>query len=315
MERSIKAILISVVTGCRNEEGNLEPLYDRISVAFRELPDCDFELIVADNASTDGSREVLRKLCSADRRVKAIFNARNFGPERSGGNAVLQASGEAVICMAADLQNPPELIPIFVRRWKEGHKVVGAIKTNSDEALISKWARNLYYEIVNRMSYVRPIRNFTGFGLYDRKVIEAVRQIADPDPFFRGAVAELGYRIFQVSYVQPARVSGKSSYNLLRLIDHGILGLISMTKVPLRLATLAGFCCSIVCFLVGLWYLVEKLLHWHEFVLGSAPLVVGLFMLASIQLLFIGIIGEYIGAIYTKISRRPLVSELERINF
>jgi len=307
--------LISIVTGCRNEEGNLQNLYNRIVEVFLGLPEYDFELIVADNRSTDSSRNILRSLCTKDRRVKAIFNSRNFGPERSGGNAILQVSGNAVVCMAADLQNPPEMIPEFVAHWREGYKIVAAIKINSEESWFWKTARNFYYDLVNRMSYAKPVKNFTGFGLYDRQVIEMIRQIGDPDPFFRGAIAELGYDMYQVEYVQPARAAGKSSYNMLRMVDHGILGLISQTKVPLRLATLAGFSCSIFCFMIGMFYLIQKLLHWRDFVLGAAPLVVGLFMLASIQLFFIGVIGEYIGAIFTKVSGRPLVAETERINF
>lgn len=307
--------LISLITGCRNEEGNLRELYSRVAAVFATLPGYDFELIVADNASTDGSRAVLRELCRSDRRVKAIFNARNFGPERSGGNALLSARGDAVVCLASDLQNPPEMVAEFITHWEAGHKVVAAVKVGSDEGWLFGLARSCYYELVQRMSYATPLKNFTGFGLYDREVIDHIRRMADPDPFFRGAIAEFGYPMYQVPFVQPARKRGLSSYNWLRLVDHGILGLISQTKAPLRIATLSGFVCSLLSMMTGLFYLVRKLVFWDEFSLGTAPLVVGLFCLASVQIFFIGVIGEYIGAIHTRLSNRPLVVEQERINF
>ncbi len=281
---------------------------------FTQLPGYDFELIVADNDSQDRSREILRELGGEDRRVKAIFNARNFGPERSGMNAILQASGLAVVCLASDLQNPPEMIARFVREWEKGHKIVGAVKTKTEDSWELRLLRKIYYDVVARMSYATPLKNFTGFGLYDRQVIEQFRRLTDTDPFFRGAIAEMGYKIHRVYFEQPPRKGGRSSYNLLRLIDHGILGLISQSKVPLRLATLSGFACSVISFLIGSWYLLLKMIHWNEFNLGMAPIAVGLFMLASVQLFFVGVLGEYIGAIFTKVSSRPLVIEEERIN-
>jgi glycosyltransferase involved in cell wall biosynthesis len=307
--------LISIVAGCRNEEGNLRELHRRIVAVFEKLPAYDFELIIADNDSQDRSREILRELCREDRRVKAIFNARNFGPERSGGHAILQMSGLAVVCMAADLQNPPEMIEEFVHRWEEGHKIVGAVKKGSEETLVFKLARNFYYNLVDAIAHTKPLKNFTGFGLYDREVIEQVRQVADPEPFFRGMIAEFGYEVFTIEFVQPARKRGLSKYNILSLIDHGILGLISQTRVPLRLATLGGFVFSVVSFLLGMAYLVYKILFWRSFTLGIAPLVVGLFFLFSVLLFFVGVVGEYIGAIFAKVSNRPLVIEKERINF
>jgi polyisoprenyl-phosphate glycosyltransferase len=307
--------IISVVTGCRNEEENLPELYDRIVATFQKLPNYDFEFIIADNDSTDGSQQVIRTICARDPRVKAIFNARNFGPERSGGNAILQASGVAVVCLAADLQNPPEMIEEFVKYWEEGYRIVGAVKTHSHESWLFRNARNLYYDLVRKMSYASPVKNYTGFGIYDREVMEHIRRMKDPDPFFRGAIAEFGYKMKQIPFVQPARKRGFSSYNMFRLVDHAILGLISQTKVPLRLATLAGFSFSAISFLIGLWYLIYKLIFWKSFTLGVAPLVVGVFMFASVQLFFVGVLGEYIGAIYTKVSNRPLVVERERINF
>jgi polyisoprenyl-phosphate glycosyltransferase len=307
--------LISVVAGCYNEEANLNEFYQRIAAVFTRLPGYDFELIVADNDSQDRSREILRGLGAADRRVKAIFNARNFGPERSGLNAILQASGLAVVCLASDLQNPPEMIEQFVREWEKGHRIVGAVKTRTTESWELRLLRHVYYNIVSRMSYATPLKNFTGFGLYDRQVIENFRRMDDCDPFFRGAIAEMGYKIHRINFEQPPRVGGRSSYNLLRLIDHGILGLISQSKVPLRLATLSGFAFSLLSLGIGLWYLIHKLLYWNEFNVGVAPVVVGIFFFSSVQLFFVGILGEYIGAIHTKVSNRWLVVEQERINF
>jgi polyisoprenyl-phosphate glycosyltransferase len=307
--------LISIVCGCRNEEGNLPELYERINSVFSALPAFDFELIIADNDSRDSSREVIRNLCRSDVRVKAIFNTRNFGPERSGGNAILQAQGRAVICVASDLQTPPEVIPQFIKHWQEGFRIVAAIRKGSEEGFVMRKLRVLYYGLVQSMSHTRPLKHFTGFGLYDRTVIEEIRKVADPDPFFRGIIAEFGFPVYCVDYIQPKRRRGKTSYNWYRLLDHGILGLFSQTRVPLRLATLLGFVTAVIAFLVGAVYFILKLFYWKSFSIGIAPVIIGLFFFASVQLIFVGILGEYIGAIYTKVANKPLVVEEERINF
>ena len=307
--------IISIATSCYNESENLEELYFRITQVFNDLEKYDFEFIIADNKSTDNSRIIIRDLCIKDKRVKAIFNTRNFGPERSGLNALLNTSGIAVVGMVSDLQNPPEIIHSFVKKWEEGYKIVGAVKTNSVEFFIIRKMRNLYYNILRATSSAPPIKNFTGFAIYDRVVIDKFRQLNDPDPFFRGLIAEFGYEVFKIEFTQPARKKGLSTYNLLSLTNYGIMGLISQTQMPLRLATFFGFIFSIISFIVGLWYLIYKLIFWSEFSAGIAPLTIGIFFFSSIQLLFIGILGEYIGSIQNKISNKPLVVEDEKINF
>ena len=306
--------IISIATGCYNEAQNLPEFYNRIIGVFSQLQEYDFELVIADNHSQDTSRQVLRNLCASDVRVKAIFNTRNFGPERSGLNAILRTSGIAVIAMASDLQDPPEMIIDFVRKWEKGYKIVGGVKTQSEENIIMNNLRNLYYDILNITSYTTPLKNFTGFGIYDRSVVEKLKELNDTDPFFRGIIAELGYEIYRIEFKQPKRKRGITSYNMLSLINHGILGLISQTQAPLRIATICGFSFSIISFAIGLWYLVYKLIFWREFSAGIAPLTVGIFFFGSIQLFFVGILGEYIGAIQKKISRKILVIEEETIN-
>jgi glycosyltransferase involved in cell wall biosynthesis len=268
-----------------------------------------------DNASVDGTQEELRKLAAEDPRVKVIINQRNFGHVRSPFHGLLQAGGEAVIVLAADLQDPPELIPEFVRLWRKGSKVVLGQKRNSAEAPLFFVVRRAYYRLVRRLADVDLIENVTGFGLYDRKVIEAFRALDDPYPYVRGLVSELGYPVALVPYEQPRRARGITKNNFYTLYDVAMLGITSHSKVPLRLATMLGFGASAASFLVGLAYLVYKLVFWDRFALGVAPVVIGLFFFASVQLFFIGIIGEYIGAIHTRVTKRPLVVEKERINF
>ena len=307
---------VSVVSGCFNEEENVRELYDRVVRVFeQDLPGYSFELILIDNASTDNTVGILKEIARQDRRVKIIVNNRNFGHIRSGYHAYLQAQGEAVIAMASDLQDPPELITQFVRKWEEGFKVVLAQKTNSEESRLFRLVRNTYYDLVGRLSEIELVKNATGFGLYDRVVIEDIRQIADPYPYFRGLICELGYKRALVPFTQPARKRGFTKNNLYTLYDLGMLGITNHSKVPLRLATFCGFCFSGLSFVVAMLYLIYKLLFWRSFQLGIAPMVVGLFFFGAIQLLFIGIVGEYIGSIYTQVLRRPPVVEKERINF
>jgi glycosyltransferase involved in cell wall biosynthesis len=305
---------ISIVTPCFNEEENLEELYARIRSVMLQGK-YDYEHIVIDNASTDRSPAILRKIAQADPHVKVIFNTRNFGHIRSPYHAMLQASGDAVITMASDLQDPPERILDFIEKWEQGYKVVVGVKNKSQETWIFFFLRTLYYRLLKKLSDVPLIENFTGFGLYDRQVIEILRQLNDPYPYFRGLIAELGFEHAAIEFEQPQRKRGISKNNFYTLYDLAMLGLTGYTKIPLRLATMTGFISAAVSFLVGLIYLVYKLLFWQQFSLGAAPVVIGLFFLGSIQLLFLGIVGEYIGAIYTQVMHRPLVIEKERINF
>lgn len=306
--------MISIVTPCYNEEENVDELYERVCAAMKELA-YEYEHIFIDNASTDGTVEKIRALAKKDRRIKAIVNSRNFGHIRSPYYGLLQAKGEAVIIMASDLQDPPERIPEFISKWEEGYQVVIGIKTKSQESGVFYLLRTMYYRILRSLTDVELIEHFTGFGLYDMKVIKILRDFDEPYPYFRGLIADIGLPIARIEFTQPRRKKGISKNNFYTLYDMAMLGIISYTKVPLRLATMLGFLSAAISFLVGLAYLVYKLIDWQNFSLGLAPLVIGLFFLGSIQLLFLGIVGEYIGAIYTQVIHRPLVIEKERINF
>lgn len=306
--------LISIITPCFNEGENVEELYERIVRVMSNL-NYDYEHILIDNASTDQTVEILKEISSKDPHVKIIVNTRNFGQIRSPYHALLQANGDAVVCMAADLQDPPERIPDFIHRWEEGFKVVIGIKTRSQESGLFYLLRTLYYRALRRLSDVELIEHFTGFGLYDRKVVEILRQFDDPYPYFRGLIADIGFPIARLEFTQPPRKRGISKNNFYTLYDLAMLGVTGYTKIPLRLATMFGFFSAAISFLVGLAYLIYKLIFWFEFSLGSAPVIIGLFFLGSVQLFFLGIVGEYIGSIYTQVMKRPLVIEKERINF
>lgn len=306
---------ISIVSGCYNEEDNVDELCARVRDAVGTLDGYTYEHILIDNASTDRTVERLRAIAAADRRVKVIVNTRNFGHIRSPYYALLQARGDAVIGMASDLQDPPELIPELVRRWEEGFKVVMAVKPASDEPRITFRLRSAYYDFLKRIANVRIVKNFTGFGMYDAEVVDVLRQIDDPYPYFRGLIADLGFEAATIEFRQPRRMHGVTHNNFLTLYDMAMLGITSYSKVPLRLATMLGFSMSLVCFLVAVGYLIWKLVNWNHFTFGMAPLLIGIFFLGSIQLMFIGVIGEYIGAIHTQVQHRPLVIEKERINF
>ncbi|MGA9751213.1 MAG: glycosyltransferase family 2 protein [Acidobacteriota bacterium] len=308
-------VLMSVLSHCYNEVDNVEEVCARVKEVFEGLNDYVYEHVFIDNASTDGTQDKLRTLAARDRRVKVILNSRNFGVTRSGVYGILQCRGDAVIPVAADLQDPPELIPTFIKKWEEGYKVVLAVKRSAGESKLMYSIRRFYYRLVSRLSEIELIENYYGFGLYDRCIIEALRKMDDPYPYFRGLVMEAGFERALVHFDQPARKRGKSTYNFYRLYDVAMLGITSHSKVPLRLATMLGFAMSALSFLVGMGYLVYKLLFWKEFTLGLAPLLVAVFFLGSIQLFFTGILGEYIGFIYTHVRKRPLVIEKERINF
>lgn len=307
--------MISVVSGCRNERDNLAGLVQRIQVALAQAAEKTWEIILIDNDSEDGTQEVLRSLARADSRIKVILNARNFGHIRSPYHAILQGKGDVVIYLASDLQEPPELIPEFIRKWKEGAEVVAAVKNKSAESPLFFLVRRVYYRLLQELADVKTIPNFTGFGLYSRRVIDYCRDLHDPYPYFRGLISDIGLLVALVEYKQPKRTRGFSKNNFYTLYDMAMLGITNHSKVPLRLATFSGFLLSLLSFLVGCGYLVYKLMFWERFSLGIAPAVIGLFFFCSIILFFIGILGEYIGAIHTQVLRRPLVVEKERINF
>lgn len=307
--------LISIVTPCYNEEDNVEECYRRIEELFSSLSQYRYEHIFIDNASTDATRAILRRLATEDPRVRVIINSRNFGHIRSPYHGILQARGDAVIPFVADLQEPVELLPQFLTCWNQGAKIVMGVKSQSGESAAMFLIRKLYYRLVSRLADVDLTQNFYGFGLYDRSVIAILRTMDDPYPYFRGQISEIGFAPVKIEYLQPARKRGITKNNFYTLYDMAMLGITSHTKVPLRLATMFGFLMSGCSLLVGLVYLVYKLLFWQQFTLGLAPLVVGLFFFGSVQLFFIGILGEYIGAIHTQVLKRPLVVEKERINF
>lgn len=307
---------ISVVTPCYNEESNVDELHERIREVFQtQLPHYDYEHIFIDNASHDRTVEKVKKLAFKDPHVKLIVNARNFGHIRSPYHGLLQGDGNAVMLMVSDLQDPPELIPEFVAKWEQGFRVVIGVKAESEETPLMFAVRKAFYDLIGRISDVKLVKNYTGFGLYDREVIQQLRKIDDPYPYFRGLIADLGYERAQITYKQPSRKRGISANNFYTLYDMAMLGITSHSKVPLRLATMAGFVMSILSFLVAVSYFIVKLFFWNQIPFGFAPLIIGMFFLGSIQLFFIGIIGEYIGFIYTQVLKRPLVVEKERVGF
>jgi polyisoprenyl-phosphate glycosyltransferase len=307
--------LITVLTPCYNEEENVGPLYEAVKAVFAELPQYRYEHLFIDNASQDRTATILRDLASRDANVKVILNTRNFGHIRSPYHALMQARGDAIVAMAADFQDPPPMIRQFVQLWESGYKVVMAVKEVSRENRLMFAIRQRYYGTLARIANVQIVENATGFGLYDRVVVEALREMNDPYPFFRGLIAEIGYDVARVPFDQPRRVRGVSSQNFYSLYDLAFLGIVSHSKVPLRLATMLGFAMGTLSLLVAFGYLIAKLLFWPRFTLGVAPILIGFFFLSSVQLFFVGIVGEYIGSMFTHMKKIPLVFEKERINF
>ena len=307
---------ISILIPCFNEEENIEAISKAIvDIMDRDLPQYHYELVFIDNDSKDQTRSILRRLCKENSNIKAILNAKNFGQFNSPYYGMLQVTGDCVIEMVADFQDPVELIPQYVKAWEEGYKIVIGIKTSSKESRLMYWLRGCYYKMIKKFSDVEQIEHFTGSGLYDREFIEILRDLDDPTPFLRGIVAELGYRRKEIPYEQPKRRAGKSSNNFFRLYDAAMLSITSYTKTGLRLATIFGSICSFVSILVAFVYLVMKLIWWDRFPAGMTPLLIGMCFLGSVQIFFIGLVGEYILTINARVMKRPLVIEEERINF
>lgn len=306
---------ITVVTPCFNEEANVAEAYRQVKGVFSGLQQYEYEHIFIDNASTDKTVDILKDLAQRDRSLKIIVNTRNFGYIRSPFYAILQAKGDAVVTFVSDLQDPSVLIKDFVKKWEDDYKVVVGVKNKSDESPLMFAVRKLYYSIIKKFAEVEQIKNFNGFGLYDKQFVDELRKLDDPYPYLRGLVSDIGFSYAEIEYTQAERKRGKSKSNFYALYDAAMLGFVSHSKLPLRLASFIGFGASVISFVLGLIYLMYKLLFWHSFELGLAPLIIGLFFFASIQLFFIGVIGEYIGAIYTQVRKRPLVVEKERVNF
>lgn len=307
--------LISIVTPCYNEEDNVNDLYQQIKAIFQELPTYRYEHIFIDNASTDNTVTLVKTIIEQDKNVKLIVNSRNFGHIRSPYYGFLQGHGDATIIMASDLQDPPNMIKDFVQKWEQGFRIVVAVKPESRESYPIFLIRKTYYHFLDNISETKQIKNFTGFGLYDKSVVELLRQMNDPYPYFRGMIAEIGFEVAQIPFTQPRRQRGITKNNFYTLYDIAMLGITSHSKLPLRLATIAGFSLSVFSLLISLVYLFYKILFWNTFQVGIAPVVIGVFFFSSVQLFFIGLLGEYIAMIHTQVIKRPLVVEKERVNF
>ena len=306
---------ISICSGTYNEETNIREFYERCLVQLKKFPQYDYEFVVADNCSTDRTKEIMREIAAEDKNFKCIFNANNFGPDRSTTNARHQATGDAVIMIVSDLQDPPEMIEEFIRKWEEGYKLVCAVKNEYSGNIMMNLVRRFYYFILDYVSEVKMIRNYHGFGLYDRMVVDAMKKFNNTVPYPRGLICEIGFKRCEVLYTQGERKNGKSSYNFLSYYDHAMTGFINYTKLPLRFAVFSGFFIAFLSFIAAVIYFIYKVCNWNSFQVGMAPLVIGVFFFSAVQLIFIGILGEYIGAIYSQVKSRPLVIEEERINF
>ena len=307
---------ISIVTSCYNEEGNVAILYEKVKEQMEKLP-YEWELIYEYNASKDGTVKILRELCAKDKRVKVLLNTRNFGCTRSAHNVMLSAYGDAVIFMVSDLQDPPELLPKFVDKWQVGYKVVLGQKNKSKENPLMFAVRKLFYKIMHTIvdDNTEQLNQCTGFGLYDKQVIDIFRNIDDPYPYLRGLICEVGYETALIQFTQPKRKSGFSKNKFYNLYDYAMLGIVKHSRVPLRMVAFIGILCSMISLFVAFIYFCAKLMFWNSFELGKAPVIIGLFFFSSVQLFFLGLIGEYVGAIYTRIDKKPLVVIKEKINF
>jgi glycosyltransferase involved in cell wall biosynthesis len=306
--------LISIVTPCYNEDENIDELCQRIAAVMAKLP-YDYEHICIDNASTDSTVRKIKNIAARDKRVKLIVNARNFGHIKSPYYGILQTRGDACILIASDLQDPPEMIVEFIKKWEEGFKTVLAVKPESEESSIMFFMRKTYYRFITRISEVPLVKNATGAGLLDRVVVDILRNINDSYPYFRGLLCEIGFPVATVPFKQPRRQRGVTKNNFYTLYDIAMLGITNHSKIPLRLMAMSGFLLSFLSLLVALIFFVAKLIYWNSFQLGSAPMLIGIFFFGAIQTFFIGVLGEYIGSIHTQVRNMPLVVEVERVNF
>jgi len=308
-------MVVTVLLPTFNEEENVALISQEIIEIFeKQLPTYDYEIMFIDNCSTDKTRDIIESLCADNHKIKAIFNAKNFGQFNSPFYGLCQSTGNCTILMCADFQDPVDMIPKFIKEWESGYKIVCGIKTSSEENRVLYFLRSLYYKMIKKMSSVEQIEHFTGFGLYDKSFIDILRKLNDPSPFLRGIVAELGTNRKDIPYKQEKRRAGKSSNNLYRLYDAAMLSFTSYTKIGLRLATIIGFIFSGLSLLIAFFYLILKLIFWRNFPIGMAPVLIGVFVLGSLQLFFIGMIGEYILNMNIRLINRPLVIEEKRIN-
>lgn len=306
---------ISVLIPCYNEEENVVPISKAVIDELERFTNYDYELLFIDNCSTDRTQELITNLCSENNKIKAIFNCKNFGQFNSPYYGILQTTGDCTILLAADFQDPVEMIPKFVHEWENGYKIVIGIKNKSKENRIMYFFRSCYYKIIKKLSSTEQIEHFTGFGLYDKDFINVLRKLDDSTPFLRGIVAELGFARKEIPYEQQKRKAGKTHNNFYKLYDAAMLSFTSYTKIGLRLATFIGAGIGIISFIVALVYLILKLIYWDRFAAGTIPILLGICFLGAIQLFFIGILGEYILSINARVMKRPLVIEEKRINF
>lgn len=307
---------ISVMIPCYNEEENARPIYEAVrDEIINNLPEYEYEILFIDNKSTDNTRKEIEKICEEDKNVKAIFNCKNFGQFNSPYYGLINTSGDCTITICADFQDPPELISTFVKEWEKGYKIVIGRKTKSQENKIMYFLRGCYYKLMCKMSSIEMIEQFTGFGLYDKSFVKILRDLNDPTPFIRGIVAELGPERKEIEYEQPQRRAGKTHNNWYSLFDAAMLSFTSYTKVGMRIAEFIGFATAALSFLIGIGYLIAKLVNWYGFVAGYAPIIIAVFFMGGVQLAFLGFIGEYIMSMNTRIMNRPLVVEERRINF
>lgn len=307
---------ISILIPCYNEEENVREMCAAvINELEKSLSEYDYEIVFIDNCSQDRTREYLREMCQNNPKVKAILNAKNFGQFNSPVYGMCQTTGDCTIGLCCDFQDPVEMIPQFVHEWEQGYKIVIGVKNASKENKVMRFLRTCYYKAIKKMSDVEQIEHFTGFGLYDKSFIEVLRGLDDPTPFIRGIVAELGYKRKDISYVQPKRKAGKTHNNWATLYDAAMLSFTSYTKVGLRIATILGFFVGIISILIAFVYLILKLVYWDRFAAGMTPVLLAVLILGSLQLFFIGFLGEYVLSINKRVMKRPLVIEEERLNF
>lgn len=306
---------VSIMVPCYNEEENVVPISEAIVAQMEALPQYDYELLFIDNCSTDNTRPLLREICAKNKRIKAIFNVKNFGQFNSPYYGLCQTSGDCTISICADFQDPVEMIPTFLKYWEEGYQIVCGVKTSSKESPVMYKLRTMYYKLIKKFSTVDQIEHFTGFGLYDKSFINVLRQLNDPTPFIRGIVAELGGKRKEVPYEQPQRRAGKTHNNWYSLYDAAMLSFTSYTKIGMRIAEFTGFAFAILSLMIGVIYLIMKLIYWDRFVAGQAPTIIIVSLMCSVLLAFMGFLGEYISAINVRMMHRPLVVEEERINF
>jgi glycosyltransferase involved in cell wall biosynthesis len=307
--------LISIVTSCYNEEGNIVELHDRLTKVMESLPNYSYEIICIDNHSTDGTSEEIKKLCVLDPKFKAIFNVRNFGPIRSPWHAFFQSRGDIIVVLCSDLEDPPELIPEMVKKWEEGYKLAMAVRISTEEKGLFPILRKLYYWLLNSVSDTKQLSGMTGFGLYDREVMLEFRKLNEPYPYTRGLISEFGWEVAEIPFHKPVRKRGITKNNFMSYLDMALLAMVNHTRIPIRLATLLGMAMSFFSFIVAFFYLIRKLIFWDEFQAGIAPALIGIFFLIGLIFIFFGIIGEYIGFITIHILNRPLVIEECRFNF